>query len=64
VELNQILHPLEALVAVSQFLDLLVLLSQVYFDGFRLNLGSAVAMAQMAIEALAPRVDGSLLSES
>ena len=38
MELDQIFHALETLMTVSELLDLLVLFSQINFNGFWLNL--------------------------
>ena len=57
MELDQVLDAIEGLVSLLHFIDSFVLVSEVNFDGPWLDLSDRVAVAQMAVETLAPRVE-------
>lgn len=63
MELNEIFHAFETLVAIAQFLDLLVLFLEVKLDGARLNLRRAIVVAQVTVEALAPAENTAVLCQ-
>ena len=61
MELDQVLDAIEGLVSLLHFIDSFVFVSEVNFDGPWLDLSDHVAVAQMAVETLTPRVELAVL---
>lgn len=57
MELNQVLDAIEGLVSLLHFIHSFVLISEINFDGPWLDLSDRIAVAQMAVETLTPRVE-------
>ena len=54
MELDKVLHTIEALMVLLKLLNLLVFVPEVHLDELRLDLSRVVAMSKMTIESEAP----------